>query len=44
MSDAIISVEHLGKRYRLGAGGSGEPYNALLRELVSFEHPLDRLR
>lgn len=29
MSDAIISVEGLGKRYRLGNGGSGERYTAL---------------
>lgn len=34
MSDAIISVEVLGKRYRLGAGGSAERYTAL-RDVIS---------
>jgi len=29
MSSAIITVENLGKRYRLGAGRSGERYTAL---------------
>lgn len=29
MSEAIIQVEGLGKKYRLGAGGSGERYTAL---------------
>ncbi len=29
MSDAIIKVENLGKRYRLGAGHSNERYAAL---------------
>ena len=34
MSGAIITVEGLGKRYRLGAGGSGERYTAL-RDVIS---------
>lgn len=34
MSGAIIQVENLGKRYRLGAGGSGERYTAL-RDVIS---------
>lgn len=34
MSDAIITVEGLGKRYRLGAGRSGERYTAL-RDVLS---------
>ncbi len=29
MSDSIITVENLGKRYRLGAGRSNERYTAL---------------
>ncbi len=29
MSEAIITVENLGKRYRLGASRSGERYTAL---------------
>jgi lipopolysaccharide transport system ATP-binding protein len=32
--DSIISVENLGKRYRLGAGGSGARYTAL-RDVIS---------
>jgi len=34
MSDAIITVENLGKRYRLGAGRSNERYTAL-RDVIS---------
>ncbi len=33
-SDAIITVEGLGKRYRLGAGNSGERYTAL-RDVIA---------
>ncbi len=32
--DAIIKVENLGKRYRLGAGRSNERYTAL-RDVIS---------
>ncbi len=32
--DAISKVENLGKRYRLGAGGSNERYTAL-RDVIS---------
>jgi hypothetical protein len=34
MSDAIISVENLGKRYRLVAGRSNERYTAL-RDVIT---------
>ncbi len=34
MSEAIITVEGLGKRYRLGAGHSNERYTAL-RDVVA---------
>lgn len=34
MSDAIITVEGLGKRYRLGASRSNERYTAL-RDVIS---------
>jgi len=34
MSDSIITVEGLGKKYRLGAGRSNERYTAL-RDVIS---------
>jgi hypothetical protein len=34
MSDAIIKVEGLGKRYRLGGSGSSERYTAL-RDVIA---------
>jgi len=34
MSEPIITVEGLGKKYRLGAGRSGESYTAL-RDVIS---------
>jgi len=45
MSDAIITVENLGKRYRLGAGRSNERYTAL-RDVIahSMSEPFRRLR
>ncbi len=49
MSDSIISVEGLGKRYRLGSSRSGERYTAL-RDVISdkarslFRNPKSALR
>jgi len=45
MSEAIITVEGLGKRYRLGASGSGERSIAL-RDVIasSVSAPFRRLR
>jgi hypothetical protein len=45
MSDFVISVENLGKRYRLGAGRSNERYTAL-RDVIahSVSAPFRRLR
>lgn len=49
MSDAIISVEGLGKKYRLGAGRSNERYTALrdviaTKALSVFRNPKPALR
>ena len=49
MSDTVITVENLGKRYRLGAGGSGERYTAL-RDVIAekarslFRNPQSAVR
>ncbi len=49
MSDVVISVENLGKRYELGSGGSGERYTAL-RDVIAnkvrslFRNPQSAIR
>ena len=42
--DVVIKVEGLGKRYRLGAGGSGERYTALRDVLADKAKSLFRTR